>query len=150
MARITDAGKDEVLHELTIEEYNTLMRSRVNNEGSGSITIEIRDPKRDERNSLRTVIEAKAVEAVADESTIEDFVAEIVEEIEARNAKAVHQYGEKKDQPLPHSISIWVDADVAAALANLFSTDNLTNDARKAIREALETASGNPNITKGF
>ena len=136
MARIVNADKSEVLRSISIDEYGN-KATFSSRSGSGTLSVNVKDPKRAERESLRSFIEAIS----EDETPILTILAEL----DKRDEDATQKWGERL--PNDFSISFWLEPPVMAAIANVYDDSDLSTDVRVAIREAL---SGDAVNTKGF
>lgn len=143
MGRITNADKSEVLRSLTVEEYgNKAIFSSRN--GNGTLSVTVKDPKREERNSLRQFVEGIAQAAVESGESITDLNA-ILAEMDKRDEAATETWGDRKEREF--SISFWLEPEIMAAISNVYDDNDLNVNVSSTIREAL---SGGTSNTKGF
>jgi len=143
MARIVNADKSEVLRSISIDEYGN-KATFSSRSGSGTLSVNVKDPKRAERESLRSFIE-NLVNAAEDDSADLIGRGDILAELDKRDEDATQKWGERL--PNDFSISFWLEPSVMAAIANVYDDGDLSTDVRVAIREAL---SGDAVNTKGF
>jgi hypothetical protein len=140
MARITTADKAEVLRSVTIEEYGSKAIFSQRN-GSGTLSVTVKDPKREERKTLRSFIET------LDSSGMTPLEVEqaIINELDSRDEKATQSWGDRL--PVDFTVSFWLEPNTMAVIANVYDDSDLQTDVRSTIREAL---SGDTVNTKGF
>lgn len=143
MSRIVDAKKVEIIRDLVIEEYNANLTFRMDANGSGNIAISLPDdPRVEARNRIRKWANEQDVENDAIE-----FRAALLAKLDEYDTATQMTWGKDKGKQLPYSTTVWLDASILRALVDMFSANDMSNDVRTTIREAL---SGTTTDTKGF
>ena len=144
MARIVDAGKKEVLHNLEIEEYGNVLEVETSSDGSSSLSVRIEDPRTAERAAIRKAVKALTYEEMGPEEVVDA----VLTHLDNRDTESLAKYGRDKDKPSPFVVHLWLDPKVAKALSDALVGAEVSGTVASTIREALQEGAG--VNTKGF